>query len=75
MTNSSVDEIYNLAKKNGAYGGKILGAGGGGFFLFYVPKEIRKNFLKKMNFLANVDFKFEDEGSKILLKDKNENFK
>ena len=74
MTNSSVDEIYNLAKKNGAYGGKILGAGGGGFFLFYVPKEIRKIFLNKMNFLVNVDFKFEDEGSKILLKDQNEKF-
>ena len=44
ITNSSVDEIYDLAKKNGAKGGKILGAGGGGFFLFYVPKEKEKDF-------------------------------
>ena len=74
MTNSSVDEIYNLAIKNGAKGGKILGAGGGGFFLFYVPKEKRKRFLEKMNFLVNVNFEFENDGSKILLKDKDEKF-
>ncbi len=74
ITNSSVDEIYNLAMKNGAKGGKILGAGGGGFFLFYVPKEKRKRFLKKMNFLVNVNFEFENDGSKILLKDKDEKF-
>ena len=74
ITNSSVDEIYDLAKKNGAKGGKILGAGGGGFFLFYVPKEKRKRFLGKMNFLVNVNFEFENDGSKILLKDKDEKF-
>ena len=48
--------------------------GGGGFFLFYVPKEKRKRFLGKMNFLVNVNFEFENEGSKILLKDKDEKF-
>lgn len=74
ISNSSVDEIYNFAKKNGAVGGKILGAGGGGFFLFYVPKEKRKSFLNKMNFLVNVDFRFDNDGSKILLADKNEKF-
>ena len=41
------DEIYNLAIKNGALGGKILGAGGGGFFLFYVDENKIPNFLKK----------------------------
>ena len=74
ISNSSVDEIYNFAKKNGAVGGKILGAGGGGIFLFYVPKEKRKSFLNKMNFLVNVDFRFENDGSKILFADKNEKF-
>lgn len=72
ISNSSVDNIYKLAIKNGALGGKILGAGGGGFFLFYVPIEIRKRFLKKMDFLPNVNFKFEDEGSRIILKDEDE---
>lgn len=72
ISNSSVDSIYKLAIKNGALGGKILGAGGGGFFLFYVPIEIKKRFLKKMDFLLNIDFKFEDEGSRIILKDEDE---
>ena len=72
ISNSSVDNIYKLAIKNGALGGKILGAGGGGFFLFYVPSEIKKKFLKKMDFLLNIDFKFENEGSRIILKDEYE---
>ena len=72
ISNSTVDNIYKLAIKNGALGGKILGAGGGGFFLFYVPNEIRKRFLKKMDFLLNINFKFEDEGSRIILKDEDE---
>ena len=46
MTYGSLDEIYNLAIKKGALGGKILGAGGGGFFLLYVPYERQNNFLK-----------------------------
>lgn len=66
ISNTEIDNFYNLAKKNGALGGKILGAGGGGFFLFYVPVEKRESFLKKMNFLTNVPFKFEDSGSKII---------
>ena len=46
ITNSSIDEIYNNAIKKGALGGKLLGAGGGGFFLFYVPYFRQKNFIK-----------------------------
>ena len=42
------DEIYTLAIKNGALGGKILGAGGGGFFLFYVDENKIPNFLKNL---------------------------
>lgn len=66
ISNTEIDNFYNLAKKNGALGGKILGAGGGGFFLFYVPIEKRVFFLKKMNFLTNIPFKFEDSGSQII---------
>jgi len=66
ISNSEIDNFYNLAKKNGALGGKILGAGGGGFFLFYVPIEKKEFFLRKMNFLTNIPFKFEDSGSQII---------
>lgn len=66
ISNSKIDNFYNLAKKNGALGGKILGAGGGGFFLFFVPIEKREFFLKKMNFLINIPFQFEDSGSQII---------
>jgi D-glycero-alpha-D-manno-heptose-7-phosphate kinase len=47
VTNDKIDFIYNLGLKHGALGGKLLGAGGGGFFLFYVPLEKRNFFLKK----------------------------
>jgi D-glycero-alpha-D-manno-heptose-7-phosphate kinase len=66
ISNNELDYIYDLGKKNGALGGKILGAGGGGFFLFYVPFEKRSFFLKKMNFLTNIPFEFEDRGSQII---------
>ena len=46
ITNSSIDEIYNNAINKGALGGKLLGAGGGGFFLFYVPYFRQKDFIK-----------------------------
>jgi len=66
ISNNELNCIYDLGKKNGALGGKILGAGGGGFFLFYVPFEKRSFFLKKMNFLTNIPFEFEDRGSQII---------
>ena len=66
------DEIYNLAIKNGALGGKILGAGGGGFFLFYVDKNKIPHFLKKFSNYTVVPFEFEDEGSKIVFNNQND---
>ena len=66
ISNTVFDDIYNLAKKNGAIGGKILGAGGGGFFLFYCPREkqnMLRNALKK---LKEIPFAFERKGSKII---------
>ena len=62
-----IDFIYNLGLKHGALGGKLLGAGGGGFFLFYVPLEKRNFFLKKINKFLNIPFKFSHHGSKIIL--------
>ena len=53
--------------ENGASGGKLLGAGGGGFLLMYVKKEFKKNF-KKYPKLINIPFNFSNEGSKIIFK-------
>ena len=68
ITNSSIDEIYNNAINKGALGGKLLGAGGGGFFLFYVPYFKQKNFIKYFRKLTTIPFKFSSEGSTILFK-------
>lgn len=68
ITNSFLDDIYNQAKFNGAVGGKVLGAGAGGFFLFYVPENNKRYFIKKMSFLTHVPFAFENEGSQIIYK-------
>lgn len=68
ITNNKINEIYNEALKKGALGGKLLGAGGGGFFLFYVPYSRQKKFIKYFNKLINVPFKFSPKGSEIMLK-------
>lgn len=68
MTNPHFDEIYEIAKANGALGGKISGAGGGGFFLFYVEEKQGKfrDEMKKLG-LREMRYRFDFEGSKILV--------
>ena len=68
ITNYKINEIYDQALKKGALGGKLLGAGGGGFFLFYVPYYRQKEFIKYFHKLINVPFKFSSKGSEIMLK-------
>ena len=68
ITNSSIDNIYNSAIEKGALGGKLLGAGGGGFFLFYVPYFKQKYFIKHFSKLITIPFNFTKEGSQILFK-------
>ena len=51
ITTDVIDNFYIRSKRKGALGGKILGAGGGGFFLFYVPRDKMKYFLKKTYYL------------------------
>ena len=69
ITNNKIDELYDYALKNGALGGKILGAGGGGFLLLYMKKKDRINFLNKNKKIINIPFKFSDTGSEIIFKE------
>jgi len=69
VSNASIDNLYEYVLKKGALGGKLLGAGGGGFFLFYINKEIKKKFLQKNKKIINIPFKFSESGSEIVFKD------
>ena len=61
-----IDKIYNKGLRNGALGGKILGAGGGGFLLFYVDENKIQNFKNSFKNYTIIPFKFENKGSKII---------
>jgi D-glycero-alpha-D-manno-heptose-7-phosphate kinase len=69
VSNGRIDALYEAAKQNGAIGGKIMGAGGGGFFMFYTEPEkkgkLREAMAKEQ--LKEVRFRFDFEGSKIIL--------
>lgn len=69
MSNSEIDTWYDLAMSNGAIGGKIMGAGGGGFLLLCVENGKRKHLRKTMeqSGLNYMDFKFDWEGAKVLV--------
>ncbi|MBN2482450.1 MAG: GHMP kinase [Bacteroidales bacterium] len=66
ITNREVDEIYNAGISAGAKGGKLLGAGGGGFMLFYCEKPLQNRLIEKLKPLRTFDFNFEREGSKLI---------
>ena len=66
VSNNAIDELYDIAMNAGALGGKLLGAGGGGFLLFYCEKEKQPALIKAMEKLMIVPFKFENEGAQIL---------
>ena len=66
VTNSNIDRIYNVGMKNGAYGGKLLGAGNGGFMLFICNAETKKKIKQKLKNYLNVPIKFEKKGSQIV---------
>lgn len=69
ISNSKIDELYNIAMKNGAFGGKLLGAGGGGFLLLYMPQKFRKKFFINNKKIINVPFNFTNEGARIIFED------
>ena len=66
ISNPEFDRIYEKALKAGAIGGKILGAGGSGFFLFYVPEDKQVKFRKEMKELPEMEFKFDHLGTTVL---------
>ena len=66
ISNNKIDELYDFAMKNGAYGGKILGAGAGGFLLFYIKNKDKKKLLKKNKKIIEVPFEFSNKGSEII---------
>lgn len=67
ITNTEIDKIYSTARENGAIGGKLLGAGGGGFFLIFARPEDQPKIIDKLNHLIRVPFEFEDTGSQIII--------
>ena len=66
ISTSHVDSIYQTALDNGALGGKLLGAGGGGFMLFYCEPESQQKLRNALSSFKEMHFKFENEGSKLI---------
>jgi D-glycero-alpha-D-manno-heptose-7-phosphate kinase len=69
ISDGHLDEVYELAKQNGALGGKLMGAGGGGFFLFYAPNGRKPGLRAALTGagLREMLFDFDHEGAKVLL--------
>ncbi|MEK7615693.1 MAG: kinase [Patescibacteria group bacterium] len=66
ITDNRIDAIYARARSAGAVGGKLLGAGGGGFFLLYAPEQKHAKIRAALSDLIHVPFHFENTGSKII---------
>jgi D-glycero-alpha-D-manno-heptose-7-phosphate kinase len=66
MSNNQIDDWYELARKNGALGGKMIGAGGGGFLMFYAEDKIKLRHTMREAGLHEVRFRFDFEGTKII---------
>ncbi len=66
MSNSQINEWYDQAMANGALGGKLIGAGGGGFLMFYCEDKARLRHAMREKGLTEVRFRFDFEGTKIV---------
>ena len=67
MSNPDIDRWYELALQNGALGGKLIGAGGGGFLMFYTEEKVKLRHAMRGAGLTEVRFRFEFEGTKIVV--------
>jgi len=74
ISNEQVDAAYNAARAAGAIGGKLLGAGGGGFLLIFAPPAKHASIKRQLNRLIHVPFKFEFGGSQIIFYDLEEDY-
>jgi len=66
MSNDRIDQCYHLARQNGALGGKLIGAGGGGFLMFYAEDKVRLRRAMREAGLQEVRFRFDFEGTKVV---------
>lgn len=67
VSTTEIDQMYEAAREAGAIGGKLLGAGGGGFMLFFVRPEDQPRVRKRLSNLIHVPFRFENSGSRVVL--------
>ena len=67
MSNDSIDQWHALARANGALGGKVIGAGGGGFLMFYADDKVRLRAAMRQAGLQEVRFRFDFEGTKVVI--------
>ena len=67
MSNPDIDNWYKLAMENGALGGKLIGAGGGGFLMFYAADKTRLRHAMRQTGLTEVRFRFDFEGTKVVI--------
>lgn len=67
ISTKDIDKIYEAARKSGAIGGKLLGAGGGGFILLFAEPEIQSKIKEKLKTLVYVPFSFENLGSQVIM--------
>jgi D-glycero-alpha-D-manno-heptose-7-phosphate kinase len=74
VSNPEVDEMYDQALSAGAVGGKLTGAGGGGFMLLFAPPEAHSKIRRRLNKLIYVPFKFDFAGSQIIFFDSEEDY-
>lgn len=74
ISNSTIDKIYNAGRQAGALGGKLLGAGGGGFILFFARPEVQPRIKEKLKKYLYVPFNFENSGSQIIYYSPYDNF-
>lgn len=70
ITNPLIDETYDKAMAAGATGGKLLGAGGAGFMIFYVPEEKHEAVRKVLSHLREMDFEMDNSGASIVMTDR-----
>jgi D-glycero-alpha-D-manno-heptose-7-phosphate kinase len=69
MSNDQINHWYDHAMANGALGGKLIGAGGGGFLMFYAEDKVRLRHEMRQQGLTEVRFRFDFEGTKVVVSD------